>query len=677
MADTSLSFADVISHKALRLAQAPLRKIAEQLRIPEVSGQYDFRPVLSARREAIATDTATVRLGKDGIVIAVSPVICRDHFDPYQMAVFASSEIQAAGLRAELQTWIDYAIDDLLIPRERLFTNTQTLVNWYTSLHGSDKKRADRLEMLARISGLVTRYCHPHAHADIRSDILERLQALAESGVNDAAKVFQLLISPSVDIISNNESRRHREFVDSPVTSLWFELVEDSYELEIKRLIYQEPTTADAHRSINRLVRERRLKNRTVDVVFAGVLEEIDAVYSIYLIFKQLIATFDITNVRIDIGVVDTVFYIANRARYATVLNRWFQNEQTNIPGLAHLIRSAASNDFDSFQIRQSFLAIAPTAEELVLFFLRMMSPMWHDAFVNIIRERSTRILHRYLSMKEQVQRFIPADWRYALNQYGDFSKCVHCEAPTYNQAAYLLQPINLMTDNQITQATVIVTASQRSLTRLAHRFPGGVLEKAVFLGEGVSDTPAHSRGAVTSPYIPRKFLSKARWDPIKEKSIRSLLSKHIIPILKQEVSTQSVKATRLFEQKKASRAAIESVKRYIIKLQELSMQGNDQSLIDGFIFVLAVLSDIEPDSDQWRWLVDRYRQSREELQNEVFAGTVRTLSDLMATRFLRHYVGPKGYIDRHFPHPFQRYNEELVELIARNLSIGAVRDLP
>jgi hypothetical protein len=677
MSGTPLSFSDVISHGILRQAQAPLKQIAEKLHIQEVSGQYDFRPVLQNIGEKITAESASLQLGEDNIVFVISPLISQDHFDPYQMAIFASSEIQAVGLRAELRTWIGYASEDLHVSDLSEFNNSQLLVDWYQSLVNADEPKATRITNVAHIAGLVTRYCHPQADLMERSDILQELKDLGNTGVNDANKVFELLTSPSSKIINDHEWQKHKEFIDSPITSLYFQLVEDSYELEIKRIINRENTLSDSRYPIAQLIQETRLNKQPIKIIFAGNLEDIHSIYCFYLLLKYQILMHSIAHVQVDIGVVDTVFYIAKEDRYVKALKLLFHKTRQNIPGLAYLIHSAVDNDFNNFQIKWNTRCPAPSEEELVLFYLRMLSPIWNNTFLNMIEKRNRKALKHYIKLKDKIRRFIPEDWQSAISAYWYFSDFIHRKQSQYSSTINTLPPINLMTDNQINKATVIVTASRKSMTKLIRRFPGGVANKVVFFSDIAPKRTAFGRNVIQSPYTPATFLSDAKWDPVKEKAINTILLKYIIPVLKQELSIYKIKAIKLVEQKRASREAIKSVQQYILRLQKRSMNGNDQALIDGLIFILAVIKDIDPYSDEWNSLIDCYRANRNELQDVVFEGKSRILSDFVAVKFLRHYVGPGGYADRAFPGVYQQYNDEISNLLMRNLGIASTSTYP
>ena len=106
-------------------------------------------------------------------------------------------------------------------------------------------------------------------------------------------------------------------------------------------------------------------------------------------------------------------------------------------------------------------------------------------------------------------------------------------------------------------------------------------------------------------------------------------------------------------------------------------MQGDDQALIDGLIFLLAVIKDIDPHSGGWNALIDRYGTNRQDLQDIVFEGKTRVLSDSVAAKFLRHYVGPKGYAEIEFPGDYQQHNDEMFDILKRTVGIRSASMYP
>jgi hypothetical protein len=668
MSRSCLSLDDVINPDVLRRAQAPLREIAKQLHVQEVDGQYDFRPVLLAQGQTIATASATLRLGKDDLVMVVSALISENHFNPYRMAIFATDEIQVAGLRAELWAWINYASKNLHSPVGHIFKNGRLLVDWYRSLVNSDSVQTARLITGAHLAGLVARYYFPQALPELRTGILHELQDMAGRGVELANQVFELLTSPSVKIKKENELHKEKDYVEGTTGGLEVELVEEVYEFEIESNIQPETGKAKSQRTISRLIQEDKLSRKPVKIVIAGHLDEINTIYALYLLFRYQVANLGIHKVQVDIGISDTLFYIATTERYVKALRQWFQNAQQRIRGLAHLIRFAASNDFNAFQNNRNVSTFVPTEEELVLFYLKMLSPKWNSTFINIIDRKGSHNLRDYRHLKDRMMKLIPKDWGQAIAAYTRFCEFINRSHPKFSGIINALQPINLMTDNQITHATVIFTVSRDSKKTLIRRFPGGAINKALFFNDIDPKVFTLGRSILESPYTPQKFIVGARWDLIKEHSITSVLAKYVIPILERDVSINKIRSIKLVELRRESKEAIEAVKQYILQLQKLSLNGNDQALIDGLIFFLAVKSDIAPHTDEWDGLLTRYREHREDLQAAVFECDARSLPNFAAIKFLKHYLGPRNYVDKHFPDTFQKYNDKVF-----NLLIGSI----
>ena len=664
MSRTSLSLEDVIDPEVLRHAQAQVSDIARQLNVHEVSGQYDFRPILLVRGNAISTAFAKLRLGKDGIVMVISERISENHFNPYQMAIFAADEIEAAGLRAELWAWINYASKDLHNPTDLIFNNGMMLVEWYKSLLNSDRYEAARVIISVHLAGLVGRYYHHQAPPELRTGILHELQDMASRGVDVANKVFELLTSPSVKVKKENEVHKDKNGVEGVTGGLEVELVEEPYEIEIESYIQLETSKAKSQQTISHLIQEDKLSRKPIKIVIAGRLDDLNTVYALNLLFMNQIAELGMQKAQVDIGISDTLFYISNTERFVNVLRIWFQNAQLRIQGLAHLIRFAANNDFAGFQNNKNMSAFVPTDEELVLFFLKTLSPRWNNTFINIIDRKGSRNLSHYGDLKDKMMKLIPKDWGHAINAYARFSEFINQNHPKYSGIISALQPINLMTDNQITQATVIFTVSRESKTELIRRFPSGAIHKVQFFNDIDPKVFTLGRSILESPYTPQKFIFSARWDPAKEQSITRVLSKFIVPMLERDVSIHKIRSIKLVELRRESKEAIETVKQYILHLQKLSLSGDDQALIDGLIFFLAVKNDIDPQTDEWSDLLERYREHREALQEAVFEFNTRSLPNFAAIKFLKHYLGPRSYVDKDFPSGYQKYNDKIFNLL-------------
>jgi hypothetical protein len=668
MSRSSLSLDDVINPDVLRHAQAPLREIAKQLNVHEVDGQYDFRPVLLARGQTIATASATLQLGKDDLVMVVSTLISENHFNPYQMAIFATDEFQAAGLRAELWAWINYASKNLHSPNGHIVKNGRLLVDWYRSLVNSDSVQAARLIIGAHLAGLVARYYHPQALPELRTGILHELQDMAGRGVELANQVFKLLTSPSVKIKKENELYTEKGDEEATTGGLEVELVEELYEFEIESCIQPETNKTTSQRTFSHLIQEDKLSRKPVKIVMAGHLDDINTVYALYLLFRYQVANLDMHKVQVDMGISDTLFYIATTEHYVKTLRQWFQNAQQRIRGLAHLIRFAASNDFNAFQNNRNVSTFVPTEEELVLFYLKMLSPKWNSAFINIIDRKGGHNLRHYCNLKDKMMKLIPKDWGQAIAAYTRFCEFINRNHPKFSGIINTLQPINLITDNQITHATVIFTVSRESKTTLIRRFPGGAINKVLFFNDIDPKVFTLGRSILESPYTPQKFIVSARWDPVKEQSITSVLAKYIVPILERDVSINKIRSIKLVELRRESKEAIEAVKQYILQLQKLSLNGNDQALIDGLIFFLAVKSDIDPLTEEWGSLLTRYREHREDLQAAVFECDARSLPNFAAIKFLKHYLGPRSYVDKDFPDTYQKYNDKVFNLLISSI---------
>ena len=664
MSRTSLSLDDVVNTEVLQHAQAQLSEIARQLHVHEVAGQYDFRPVLLARGNAISTEFATLRLGEDGIVMVISERISEDHFSPYQMAIFAADEIQAAGLRAELWAWINYASKHLHSPTGFIFNNGQLLVDWYKSLVNSDDIEAARLIIGVHLSGLVARYYHPQALPELRNGILHELQDMASRGVDAANNVFKLLTSPSVEIKNENELRKDKNDEEGATGRLEVELVEEQYEIEIESYIQPETSKAKSLHTISHLIQDDKLSRKPIKIVIAGHLNDINTVYALNLLFMYQVTDLGMHKVEVDMGVSDTLFYIAATERYVKALRQWFQYAQHSIRGLAHLIHFAAINDFDAFQNNRNVSSFVPTDEELVLFYLKMLSPRWNNTFINIIDRKGSNNLRHYGNLKDKMMKLIPKDWGHAINAYTRFSEFINQNHPKFTGIINVLQPINLITDNQITRATVIFTVSRESKTTLIRRFPGGANNKVLFFNDVDPKVFTLGRSILESPYTPQKFIFSARWDSAKEQSIARVLTKFIVPMLERDVSISKMRSIKLVELRRESKEAIDAVKQFVLLLQKLSLNGNDQALIDGLIFFLAVKNDIDPQTDEWIHLLARYREHREDLQEAVFEFNARSLPDFAAIKFLKHYLGPRGYVDKEFPDTYQKHNEEVFSLL-------------
>ncbi len=671
MRRTTLSFDEVIRHEVLRQAQAPIQAVAEHLAVREASALSDNHREPQDPSITFGTGSGSLRSDEDGILIVISPAISQDHFDPYKMAVFASDDIRAAGLRSELRTWIGLASNELDISREYLINESHLFVKWFRSLLSEDRTKEVHFATIAYLAGLVARYCHPHADAGIRAKTLDELRELANDGVDEAQGVFELLTSPSTKITNKHELKKQQDFVDSPLTGIRLQLVEDSYEVEINGLVKHTPDESHSHYPINRLVRETRLRNEPVKIVIAGDLKHIHSVFTLFTLLKHKVDTLGIPNVRVDTGITDTTHYVNPDRACARWLKHWFHRSRQNIPSLGHLIQSASNNDIGEFRIKRDNRDLVPTSEELVLFYLRMLSSKWNTAFVDILAsvgKSGKRAKRDYLTFAEKMMGLIPKGWRSAIDAHSNFSEFMRLEHPEYRAALNMLQPINLLTDNRIAQATLIVMTSQNGKTRLLQRYPAGVARKIVFLGEMSGEQGTLSRTKLESTYTPATFFSSAKWNTSKVKVIEKQLLKYLVPSLNQEVSTEKIKAVRLVEQKYASREAIESVREYVTQMQRLAARGQDKSLVDVLTFLSAVMQASDPCADNWFEFVDRCGRDREALNNAVFGNKTRTLSDAAAIKFLTHYVGPMKCVDRAFPGIYQNYNDELLARLVRRM---------
>ena len=335
------------------------------------------------------------------------------------------------------------------------------------------------------------------------------------------------------------------------------------------------------------------------------------------------------------------------------------------------MIRSAASNDIGEFRANPCNRDFVPTAEELVLFYLRILSFKWKAAFMDILAAVGKRVKRPkldYMILNREMTRLIPKDWRSAIDAHANFTEFMRQEHPGYRAALNMLQPINLLTDKQITQATLILMISQNCKTTLLQRYSAGVAEKTVILGDLSRGQGALNRTALESMYTPATFFVSGKWNTSKAKAIEKQLVKYLVPSLNQEVSTEKIKAVRLVEQKYASRKAIEAVREYVTQLQRQAARGQDTILVDVLTFLSVVMEASDPCADNWFELADRCKRDREALNNAVFGNKTRTLSDATAIKFLTNYVGPIKCVDRSFPESYQKYNDELLACIVRRL---------
>jgi len=372
--------------------------------------------------------------------------------------------------------------------------------------------------------------------------MLDELRGLASDGVGKAQEVFELLTTPSTEITDKRELNGEIDFVDSPVTSIRLRLVEDSYEIEIKGLDRHPADESHARYPINRLVRETRLRNEPVNIVIAGNLNHIHSVFAVFTLLKHKVDTYGMSNVRIDMGIADTTYYVSNNEECVRCLKRWFHRSRQNIPCLAHLIQSAAHNDFGEFSIKRGKAYLLPTSEELLLFYLRMRSRRWNAAFLDILASLGTRrkrAQRDYLALAKTMAWLIPKGWRDAIDAHSDFIDFMQRERSGYSAALNMLQPINLLTDKLLARATLILTTTQNCRTALLQRFPAGVEGKVVFFADMSRGQCLTNCTKLESPYTPPTFFSSAKWNASKEEAIERQLLEHLIPGLRQEIRTE------------------------------------------------------------------------------------------------------------------------------------------
>jgi hypothetical protein len=262
----TLSLHELTKLEFLRQAQAPVQAIAESLDLKDVSPSLDSWPTSHDPRDPAGFEEASVQRNKNGLVIVISPKISQDHFDPYKMAVFASNETQAVRLQAELQMWLDFASNEHESSREHLINESHLFVKWLKSIANDHHQRVAHFGIITHLTGLVAQYCHPHASAELRAETLDSLMDLAKAGVDEAHRVVELLISPSAERMAGNEVAKNKDFVDSPVTGTRLVLVEDSYEIQIKQLIKYVPARSPPSSSLDRLVREAKLRDGVVKI---------------------------------------------------------------------------------------------------------------------------------------------------------------------------------------------------------------------------------------------------------------------------------------------------------------------------------------------------------------------------------------------------------------------------
>ena len=306
------------------------------------------------------------------------------------------------------------------------------------------------------------------------------------------------------------------------------------------------------------------------------------------------------------------------------------------------------------------------TDEELVLFYLRLLSPAWNEAFFNLIRQAGVKTTGYITEMMEEVRNSMPAEWVAAMRAYDHFSTYILQNKQTHARSVKTLQPINLMTISQIVQATVILSMSRDSNRRLQRRFPRGFSNNSVYFGDLAPSGRGTKSGVSSCPFTPGRILSDPKWDPIKERALRTVIRNQILPSLEQEVAVDKVTLVKLAERRQESKAVIQAISQYVTHLQRLAWHGNDQALVDGLIFFLAVKECASPASDAWEHLVQRYKGDREGLQDRVFEGKRRTIQDYVAIQFLRNYIGPKAYASKSFPGTYQQYNETIAAFVLR-----------
>ena len=295
MRRTTLSFDEAIRHEVLRQAQEPIQAVAEYLAVRESSVLSDNHRELQDHINEFGTACNCLYSDEDGILIVISPVISQDHFDPYKMVVFASDDIRAAGLKVELRTWINLASNELDISHENLINDSHLLVEWFKSLLSEDRAKEVHFSTMAYLNGLVARYCHMHADAGLRAKTLDELRELANDGMDEAQEVFDLLTSPSTKTINKCELKKQKDFVESPVTGIRLQLVEDSYNVEINTLVKHTSDESHSHYQINRLVRETRFRNEPVKIVIAGDYKHIHSVFSLFTLLKHKVETLGVT----------------------------------------------------------------------------------------------------------------------------------------------------------------------------------------------------------------------------------------------------------------------------------------------------------------------------------------------------------------------------------------------
>lgn len=664
-----LSLNESVERKKLRQLQATLEELASEQEVPLVAGMYDFSALLQDMDRRADKGGLSVTRGKDGILIVVSSNISVSHINPYNMSVFAASNIEAAGMRAELLAWLDYASEHLETTREDIVSGEGSFVSWYEALASTSPGQIEALARDACIAGLVSKYCHTEANQESRRNVLNNLKNMSNQGVAEADSVFKLLTSPTTSLIGEEELNKDVDAGDSPLSRLHFRLLEESNELEIRRPVGLGNPDINARYPLNSLLGESRRANRPIRIVFAGDREDIYFIYCLYTLLRHQIDDANIKNVIVDIGIFDSEFYIDTDDKYVRLVKEWFRRARMDVPGLSSLVRQAVLNDTSGFRLERGGKYWSPGAEELVLFFLRLLSPHWNDAFVAIIKSRQEqRVLTQYIEMMDKMMREIPKVWKSLIESHMQYCDFVRQQKPRYSETINSLQPVNLLTDEQAVQADVIILAGRGVKNRMLRRFPGSVVKKVVLLGEMVSGKNRARQAILESPYNPGSIFSGPKWDDLKEKVIRSQLVKYVLPVLKAEVTIDKVKAIRLVAQKKASSEAIECIQRYITSLQKISARGQDQMLTEGLIFVLAVIRDISPESVEWNEFHAHYRSNREALQSEVFGSSKRRVfTAKAAAKFLANYIGPKKYVDKVFHPTYQKYNEEILgELIRR-----------
>lgn len=665
MTKQSLSLKDSINLERLGRAQAPLRQMAKDLNIPEVDGQYDFRPLLlQSRADKRTIRQATLRLERDKIVTVISSLIMEEHFSPYRMAVFASTEIHAAALRAQLLTWIHYASRDLRRTSEQLINNGYSLVSWYRQLLGDHPKEADRLEEITYIAGLVTTYYHPHADYKRRYYILRLLRKLAVNGSHAASSIHELLTSHLGGLVSFEALEQNHPTIEGVPTTVCFRLVEDLYEHQIKNLATSRTTQLSSTGAIKEIISNTD-PTEPLKIIVAGTFSELYSVYCLYLLLSQQVAQIGSPQIYLDIGISDMTFYVMPTQMYVKRLRQWFNETRLNVPGLGYLVHSTAQKRLQDLPKTNSSFYL-PTDEELVLFYLRTLSRTWNAQFMNHLGR--PQVTKRYAKMMLNMESCIPKEWKTATKAYHQLCDFLLSKQQDLGLVAEELQPINLLTDSQINDATLILTASQLSRNQLVQRFSGGAAGKTIALGHTDASAFTSDGLAIESPYSPPSFFFAAKWDTVKERHITEIFRKHIVSPLKERPE-ESVKLIRLIELKPVSKEAIEAVKQYVAELQQHSLRGDDQILRAGLIFLLAVRTGVEPLSDKWEHLITRYENHREHLQDTVFDGKSRVLPDYAAIEFLRQYLGPRRYVDMEFTGIYQQCNEMMLDLLVKRLA--------